>query len=306
MTTCILAVTVLRFVAAQADATEPAVVARVGDEAITADEVDRTVRAGLRGRKLTDDARPALEEKALELAIGQRLVELAVRREKLAPSAGQIDAAMEKARSDALARYATFDEYLKAIGHTAASLRRQTAWRWGWRNYLAKHLTDERRESYFDAHRRAFDGTEVRVSHILLKVDGPPTPANVDAAISRAADLRKQIADGQLTFAEAAMRYSAGPSAAKGGDLGFIPRRGRMVEEFSRAAFELKKNEISPPVATTFGVHLIQCTDEKPGEKTWQDARRELEPRVIQQLFDEVAAGERKQVKVEYFRPDSE
>jgi parvulin-like peptidyl-prolyl isomerase len=280
----------------------PDVVARVGDEAITADEVERAMRAGLRGRKPSDESRPGLEAAALELVIGQRLIDRAVRREKLAPSDGQVDAAMSKIRSRALARHATFAEYLQEAGHTEASLRRQTTWRWGWRNYLAKHLTDERRQKYFEAHRREWDGTEVRVRHILLKVEEPAGPAQVAAAVERAVELRMRIADGQTTFAEAAMKYSAGPSAAQGGDLGFIPRRGQMVEEFSRAAFALAKGQLSGPVVTAFGVHLIECTDESPGELTWQDVRRDLEPLVIQELFDEIVAEERKNAAIEYIK----
>ena len=104
----------------------------------------------------------------------------------------------------------------------------------------------------------------------------------------------------KLTFADAAKRFSAGPSREQGGDLGFIPRRDRMVEAFSAALFSLKKDEISLPVVTFFGVHLIQCTDEKAGTKTWQDARVELAAAVVQDLFARLAAEERKQTPVEY------
>jgi parvulin-like peptidyl-prolyl isomerase len=276
------------------------IAARVGDDTIDVEEVRRTLQRGLRGRALPDAARPRLEAEALELAINQRLVDRAVRREKLAPSAGQVEAAMDAIRRQALARYATFEAYLEATGQTEASLRRQTAWRWGWRNYLARHVTDDLRQRVFAAQRRDLDGTEIRVSHILLKVDETPGDSALAARIDEAAALRRRIEAGELTFAEAASRYSDGPSKQDGGDLGYIARRGSMDEAFTKAAFALEPNEISPPVVSPFGVHLIQCTEVRPGAREWTDVRQELEPRVIQHLFAETAAAERANCKVEY------
>ena len=59
-----------------------------------------------------------------------------------------------------------------------------------------------------------------------------------------------------MSFEEAAQKYSKCPSAAQGGSLGSFTR-GRMVPEFEEAAFQLKVGEISEPVKTQFGYHLI-------------------------------------------------
>jgi peptidyl-prolyl cis-trans isomerase C len=67
-------------------------------------------------------------------------------------------------------------------------------------------------------------------------------------------------------FAAAAREHSTCPSKRDGGALGEFPRMGMMVEPFSKAAFALKPYQVSDPVATPFGYHLILVTARKAGE----------------------------------------
>jgi len=71
-----------------------------------------------------------------------------------------------------------------------------------------------------------------------------------------AEDLVKKLNEGK-SFEELAQKFSKCPSSARGGDLGEF-QRGRMVPEFEAAAFALGANEVSKPVRTKFGYHLIQ------------------------------------------------
>jgi peptidyl-prolyl cis-trans isomerase C len=88
---------------------------------------------------------------------------------------------------------------------------------------------------------------EVRASHILVKTE------------QEANDLLKQIKTGK-DFGELAKNCSDCPSKRQGGDLGFFSR-GQMVKEFENAAFSMSKGEVSNPVKTQFGYHLIKVTD---------------------------------------------
>jgi parvulin-like peptidyl-prolyl isomerase len=88
-------------------------------------------------------------------------------------------------------------------------------------------------------------------------------PANTDA-ITREKERAKAI---EKAFAEAAVKNSTCPSAKDGGDLGSFPRAGAMVEPFARAAFALKPYQMSDPVATEFGYHLILAIEYKPGKE---------------------------------------
>ncbi len=89
--------------------------------------------------------------------------------------------------------------------------------------------------------------TQVRAAHILVDTK------------SQAQGLKNRIEGGE-DFAKMAKQFSKCPSGQRGGDLGYFGR-GQMVPEFETAAFELPKGEISEPVQTDFGWHIIKVTD---------------------------------------------
>lgn len=91
--------------------------------------------------------------------------------------------------------------------------------------------------------------TEVKASHLLVDTE--------EEAIA----LKEEILSGK-PFEDVAAEHSNCPSGARGGDLGFFGR-GQMVGEFEAAAFDLKIGELSDPVRTNFGWHLILVTDQK-------------------------------------------
>lgn len=89
---------------------------------------------------------------------------------------------------------------------------------------------------------------EVRASHVLVKTE------------DEAKKLREDINAGKISFEDAAREISLCPSGHEGGDLGFF-KRGVMVKPFEDAAFAMKEiGEVSEPVETQFGWHLIQLT----------------------------------------------
>lgn len=90
---------------------------------------------------------------------------------------------------------------------------------------------------------------QVRASHILVSTE------------EEAKHVLKELATGK-TFADMAMKYSSCPSKARGGDLGFFGK-GQMVKEFETAAFSLPVGQVSAPVRTQFGYHLIVVTGKK-------------------------------------------
>ena len=94
------------------------------------------------------------------------------------------------------------------------------------------------------------DVTEVRASHILVKTR------------PEAVKIRKEIVNGDISFEDAAEKYSLCPSSVNGGDLGYF-KRGQMVQPFSDVAFDLKVGQISDPVGTKFGWHLIKVVDKR-------------------------------------------
>ncbi|WP_027633484.1 peptidylprolyl isomerase [Clostridium hydrogeniformans] len=118
-------------------------------------------------------------------------------------------------------------------------------------NELSKvEISDDEAEKYYNDNKENFKEMEqVQAKHILVETE------------EEANEVAKKIAEG-LSFEEAAQSHSSCPSSQNGGDLGFFTR-GRMVPEFEEAAFKLNLGEVSAPVQTQFGFHLIKVEDKK-------------------------------------------
>ncbi len=113
---------------------------------------------------------------------------------------------------------------------------------------------------YAEERSRLARDEERRARHILLELPSDADEATRAATLARAEALRARLVDG-ADFAELARAESADPgSVADGGDLGFFAR-GQMDPAFESAAFALAVDEISAPVLTAFGYHLIQVTE---------------------------------------------
>lgn len=112
-------------------------------------------------------------------------------------------------------------------------------------------ISDEEVKKYFDDNKEMFKGeASVRAKHILVDSE------------EKANEIKEKINNG-LCFEDAAREFSTCPSSSQGGDLGVFTR-GKMVPEFENAAFELEVGEISNPVETQFGYHLIKVDEKLP------------------------------------------
>ena len=120
-------------------------------------------------------------------------------------------------------------------------------------------LTEDELRQYYDANLSQYQTPgQVRASHILLRVDGD----NEEEVAARAAELAAE-ARGGADFAALAREHSEDETnAGNGGDLGLFGR-GRMVPEFENAAFALGVGEVSDPVRSPFGFHVIHVTEKQ-------------------------------------------
>ena len=119
-------------------------------------------------------------------------------------------------------------------------------------------LTEDELQQYYDTNLSQYQTPgQVRASHILLRVDGDD-----EAVTARAAELAAEARAG-ADFAELAREHSEDDTNAEnGGDLGLFGR-GRMVPEFENAAFALAAGEVSDPVRSPFGYHVIKVTEKQ-------------------------------------------
>ena len=283
---------------------EPPIAAMAGDEPVYVAEVDDILAGLKRGKAAADDVPADLRAGALEQTINRRLVAQYLAREGYAIDESEADDLVKELKRKLDTQGITFDEFLQRHGFNELMVRRRLIWDAMWPRYLANEANDEALEKLFERRRREYDGRELRVSHILWTVKPTDDPTRLAAAMQEAEEVRSRIVSGKLSFAQAAEKHSAGPSRRQGGDLGFIPLHDRMTEAFSQAAFQLEKGEVSQPVVDQFGVHLIQCTDVKPGQRTWRDVRRELLDVLARERFIELEESQRKQVKVKVLQTE--
>ncbi len=142
---------------------------------------------------------------------------------------------------------------------------------------------------YFASHANEFQRTEeVRASHILVRPAGDGEEATRAAAARARALYARAIAPG-ADFAALAREASDDPgSKDSGGDLGWFGR-GRMVKEFEDAVFALETGEVSQPVESQFGFHVIKLIDRRAAGQQSLDEVREV---IRQRLAEGLAEGE--------------
>jgi peptidyl-prolyl cis-trans isomerase C len=185
-----------------------------------------------------------------------------------------------------------FDKWLQSMNLTEDELRAHIVADLRWEKYVTQQAGDAVLRDYFSKNKEMFDGSMVRARHILLTPPGPDAaaaqktkadleqirqtleqevaqglakvPANADT-LTREKERVRLIED---AFSKVAAAKSGCPSKEQGGDLGFFPRAGSMVEPFARAAFALKPYQMSEVVGTQFGFHLILATERKAGKET--------------------------------------
>jgi parvulin-like peptidyl-prolyl isomerase len=126
-------------------------------------------------------------------------------------------------------------------------------------------ISDAEVARYFAENKEFFDKVMVQASHIVIRLSSNAPQSERQAARVKLQALRQEIVAGKIDFAEAAKKYSQCPTAPRGGDLGYFPRKFAVEESFARAAFGLQKGEVSDIVESEYGLHLIKCTDRKPG-----------------------------------------
>ena len=174
------------------------------------------------------------------------------------------------------------------------------------RDYVAGvEISDDEISEYYADHPDEFQNPKtVEARHILIKVEPEAAEAAVAAARKKIEDILKKARGGE-DFAELARQYSEGPSKSKGGHLGSF-QRDAMVKPFSDKAFSMQPGEISDPVRTRFGWHIIKV--EKVNEATvtsLDDARASIRKKLSDEnakllaydaaeaIFDATYEGER-------------
>jgi parvulin-like peptidyl-prolyl isomerase len=271
-----------------------------------------TVVAEVNGRRLTQsdlraflvirgapaDVSPSFRSRATSELVDRELIRQFLERIKTVAEPAAVDAAVRAAMERVAMRSQDSATILASLGVEEARLRSELAVSIAWRHHVGRVLTDRQIREHFDRHRRRFDGTRLRVSQIFVKYEPGESPSHAAKTAERLQVLRREIAGGKTSFADAAKAHSEAPTAASGGDVGWIGPRGDLPTAVTRAAYALRRGEVSEGIVSPFGAHLVVITDLKAGDLSLEDARPPIVEELSQTLWDETVASERKAAKI--------
>ncbi|MBW2219188.1 MAG: SurA N-terminal domain-containing protein [Deltaproteobacteria bacterium] len=120
------------------------------------------------------------------------------------------------------------------------------------------NVSDDEINLYYQDNKDDFyNAKTVEARHILVKVDQAADDETIEKAKQKTLDILEKVKKGNKTFAELAKKYSEGPSKTNGGHLGTFKKE-TMVKPFSDKAFFMSAGEVSEPVRTKFGWHIIR------------------------------------------------
>lgn len=262
-------------------------------------------------------ARPEI----LNYLVDNVLIDQYLTAQKVAAEPKEVEVRVAEIKNEVKKQGQDYAKMLTELMLTDEELRSQVAADVRWEKYTLAQGNEATLKELFAKHTEMFDGSMVRARHILLSPTGAAALAQAKAQLQQikaqleaqvTADLAKlpdnadalardQARCDRLSelFAEQAKKISACPSKAEGGDLNWFPRAGSMVEPFAAAAFALKPGQLSDPVQTPFGYHLILVTGRKPGAPTkFEDVKEEVREIYCQQLRDGLVAQLRAKAQI--------
>ncbi len=277
---------------------EAGVVAKVGDKAITEEDLQKEMDAqagqfGIKKATLTEERKERYRKVILHRMVDLTLILDASKEKNIQVSDAEIQAEIEKIKS----RFPdpkNFEAILAQRNITLKDVEGKIR-----EGLLVKKVmddvtttsvkvTDAEAEKYYKENPDRFKrDEEVRASHILVKVDQGATDEDKAKARKKIQDLRDQITKG-ADFAKLAEENSDCPSGKRaGGDLDWFGR-GVMDPAFEKAAFALKPGELSDVVETQFGFHIIKLTDKRePGTVPFDGIKGDLKEELAQSAREE-------------------
>ncbi len=268
------------------------IVAVVNDEVITLSELNRVFepyRDRFDARYRGNDRNKALDEAKVAILnqmINNILMEQHAKKAGITVSEGEVKEAMADIRKQ---RNLSEEELLKLLemekikpGAYEKEIRDQLMrMKLIGREIRSKAVaTDGEIGEYYQKHRKDYEGEEsIRIQQILLLAAGD-APPGVKAKIRADAEaIHKRLLAGE-PFGALCAKFSQGPGAEEGGDIGYI-ERGAILPEIEGVAFSLPLNKISDVIESPIGFHIIQVTDRRgAGAKSIESVREEIKAKI--------------------------
>ena len=163
--------------------------------------------------------------------------------------------------------------------------------------YVKLRATEAELKKFVANHKDLVNSTLIKARHIYLSVPVDATAADKEKIRQQLLAIKQDIADKKTSFAAAANKFSQDPANAEnsGGDVGYFGLQTGIIPAFADAAFALKPGEISDPVETIHGFHLIEVTDRKEGNPVdFEKQKQEIFQLYQADLQKQILAAERK------------
>jgi peptidyl-prolyl cis-trans isomerase C len=275
--------------------------AHVNGEAISMADVRAILEARPSPVPLTAGQQRELRQAAVDMLIDDLLMRQFLRKNALPAQPQEIQKEIDELKDALKKKTQTLEQFLREGKQSEEQFRLDVAARIQWKHYLASRFPESEARNYYGANKVLFDKVFVRASHILVKLTPTASAVEKQTARSKLETIRQEILAGKLDFGEAAKKYSDCPSKDKGGDIGPFPYKFVVVEPFAKAAFALKKGDVSDVVVTEFGMHLIKVTDRTQTETTTYDSVKDSIREVMAQdmdLYQSILLAQRKEAKI--------
>lgn len=227
-------------------------------------------------RDVRDELRPTVRKRFIEQLIDRRLLKEFLQGRKLQAPDRVVNERVARAEKLITQDGLDFDQSLKELGYTRETFREEVALPLAWLEHARLAITDKAIADYWKSHHSRFDGTEVRAAHIVKRLRRDTEESDGTKAKQQLTVVRQSIVSGETTFSDAAGKHSDSPSGKDGGDLGQFAYKGRMPQDLTKVAFQLKTGDVSEPFETPFGVHILTVTEIVPGDLSLEDARGEI------------------------------
>ena len=279
------------------------------NRAITQNEIkirtDETLRS-LKKKAVSKQELELLQKQILKQLIDENLLDLYGEELSISISPEQLESSIEEFRTKRKLSQHNFEELLEQQNISLIQFKRDYARNLRQKKLLAREVHSkiqidlEKLEQEYSKNRKGIH--EVHALHLLLRLDKERTPEQEAKVLEKIRSIRKELLQGK-EFQELALKYSEDPSVKNNhGDLGFF-QKSNMVKEFSAVAFKLPVGEISKPVKTVFGYHLIKVVGERDTEaKPFTQSKDKIYQQEYQKrylkLYNELLSSLRKKYNV--------
>ncbi len=281
------------------------IAATVNGEAIPISEVEAVLAARPAELFPIPEVRQRLNRReVLESLISERLMNQFLDRNAVSVEPAEVARQMDTFVETLKGRGKSLADFCKESRQSEAQVRSGMTNLLRFAAYARKQATDAELRRYFNENIDFFRKTTVRLSHIVIRIPDQANREEREQARQRLVELRRKIASGTISFADAARQNSQCPSAPSGGDIGIVARKWVVDEAVARTAFAMKPGEVSDVVESQFGLHLLKVTERNDGKPVeFSDVIEDVRDNYVEELRQKTLTELRRTAHVQIMLP---